>query len=227
MDMKIKDIMTELGGAFAVTWLIFGITVWNVADNPAMGTSVVGLGMATLGGMLALGIAWMAFSGADILPPITWMKAITSEDLTDQNMWTATIIRLITQVMGAILATIMMAKLQPDYVTAATSWAANPPVGYEFAMWSIVGLIAAGAVLGQIHSKVENDWAMPIAVMAMAGLVNFESAADMAIMIMNGTEHAMAYAVPWLVDGVVIGVGALMGIKIDEMIASVDDASEE
>ena len=37
MEMKIKDIMTELGGAFAVTWLIFGITVWNVADDPAMG----------------------------------------------------------------------------------------------------------------------------------------------------------------------------------------------
>ena len=225
--MKIKDIMTELGGAFAVTWLIFGITVWNVADDPTMGTSFVGLGMATLGGMLALGIAWMAFSGADILPPITWMKAITSEDLTDQNMWTATIIRLITQVMGAILATIMMAKLQPDYVTAAIAWSANPPVDYEIAIWSIVGLIAAGAVLGQIHSKVENDWAMPIAVMAMAGLVNFESASDMATMIMNGTEHAIAYTVPWLVDGIVIGVGALMGMKIDEMIASVDDASEE
>ena len=57
MEMKIKDIMTELGGAFAVTWLIFGITVWNVADDPAMGMSVVGIGLATLGGMLALGIA--------------------------------------------------------------------------------------------------------------------------------------------------------------------------
>jgi hypothetical protein len=44
---------------------------------------------------------------------------------------------------------------------------------------------------------------------------------------MNGTEHAMAYTVPWLVDGIVIGVGALVGMKIDEMIASVDDASEE
>ena len=75
MEMKIKDIMTELGGAFAVTWLIFGITVWNVADDPTMGMSVVGIGLATLGGMLALGIAWMAFAGADILPPITWMTS--------------------------------------------------------------------------------------------------------------------------------------------------------
>ena len=56
MEMKMKDIMTELGGAFAVTWLIMGITV-ATAD----GTALVGLGMATLGGMLALGIAWMAF----------------------------------------------------------------------------------------------------------------------------------------------------------------------
>ena len=66
MEMKINDIMTELGGAFAVTWLIMGITI--MGDG---GPEVVGLGMASLGGMLALGIAWMAFSGADILPPIT------------------------------------------------------------------------------------------------------------------------------------------------------------
>jgi len=222
MEMKINDIMTELGGAFAVTWLIMGITI--MGDG---GPEVVGLGMASLGGMLALGIAWMAFSGADILPPITWMKALTSDDLADQDMWTSTIIRLITQVVGAILAAIMMAKLQPDYITAATAWAANPPVDYEFAMWSIIGLVAAGAVLGQISAKVNNDWAMPIAVMAMAGIVNFQSAQDMSTMLMNGTQHAMAYTVPWLVDGIVIGVGALLGMKIDEMISDMDDASAE
>jgi len=44
---------------------------------------------------------------------------------------------------------------------------------------------------------------------------------------MNGTQHAMAYTVPWLVDGIVIGVGALLGMKIDEMISDMDDASAE
>jgi hypothetical protein len=228
MEMKMKDIMNELGGAFAVTWLIMGITVWNNPEDPMFGVSDVGLGMASLGGVLALGIAWMAFSGADILPPITWMKAITSDDITDQNMWTSTIIRLITQVVGAILAAILMAQLQPDYVTYAQAWP-DGQASWSFALWSVMGLIAAGAILGQISAKVDNNWAMPIAVMALAGIVNFESANDMASMLMNGTEDALAVTVPWLVDGVCIGVGALLGMKIDGFIADMDsdDSSSE
>ena len=224
MEMKLKDIMTELGGAFTVTWLIMGITVWS-GDAGASAPAVVGLGMASLGGMLALGVAWMAFSGAHILPPVTWMHAMTSEDLTDQDMWMGTVIRLITQVVGAILAAIMMAQMNENYITYADAWP-DGQVAYEFAMWSILGLIAAGAILGQIQSKAGNAWAMPIAVMAMSSIVNWESAQDMASMLMNGTEDAMAVAVPWLVDGIVIGVGALMGMKIDEMIETADSSEE-
>ena len=223
MEMKMNDIMTELGGAFAVTWLIIGITVMGET-----GAEEVGLGMASFGGMLVLGIAWMVFAGADILPPITWMKAITSEDLTDQDMWTGTIIRLITQVVGAILATIMMVQLEPDFVTYAVTYPDGQDA-YAFALWSVVGLIAAGAILGQIHTKVDYDWAMPIAVMALAGIVNFESANDMASMLMNGTEDALAVTIPWLIDGIVIGIGALVGMKIDEIISDADavDADAE
>jgi len=36
----------------------------------------------------------------------------------------------------------------------------------------------------------------------------------------------MAVTIPWLVDGLVIGVGALMGMKIDEMIANADSSEE-
>ena len=227
MEMKMKDIMTELGGAFAVTWLIMGITV-ATAD----GTALVGLGMATLGGMLALGIAWMAFSGAHILPPVTWMHAMTSDDLTDQSMWTSTIIRLITQIVGAVLAAILMVNLQPEFIAYETAFPNGQEeymAGYSMseAMWVVGGLIAAGAILGQIHAKTDNDWAMPIAVMALAGIVNFESASDMASMLMNGTGDAMAVTVPWLVDGIVVGIGAVMGVKIDEMIATADESSEE
>jgi len=216
--------MTELGGAFTVTWLIMGITVWS-GDVGTSAPLVAGLGMASLGGMLALGVAWMAFSGAHILPPVTWMHAMTSDDMTDQNMWMGTVIRLITQVVGAVLAIIMMSKLQPDFVTYSQAWP-DGQASYEFAMWSVVGLLAAGAILGQIQAKAGSTWAMPIAVMAMATIVNFESAADMASMLMNGQEDAMAVTIPWLVDGLVIGVGALMGMKIDEMIANADSSEE-
>lgn len=222
--MKMKDIMTELGGAFTVTWLIMGITVWS-GDVGTSAPMVVGLGMASLGGMLALGVAWMAFSGAHILPPVTWMHAMTSDDITDQNMWMGTVIRLITQVVGAVLAIIMMSKLQPEFVTYSQAWP-DGQASYSVAMWSVVGLLAAGAILGQIQAKADSTWAMPIAVMAMATIVNFESASDMASMLMNGQEDAMAVTIPWLIDGLVIGVGALMGMKIDEMIASADSSEE-
>lgn len=225
MEMKMKDIMNELGGAFTVTWLIMGITLLTAEGFAG---DITGLGMASLGGMLALGIAWKAFDGADILPPITWMKAVTSDDLTDQNMWTSTIIRLITQVVGAMLAATLMVNLQPDHVTYAMAYPDGQDA-WSFALWSVVGLIAAGAVLGQISAKAGNDWAMPIAVMALAGIVNWESANDMSSMILNGTEDAMAVTIPWLVDGVCIGVGALLGMKIDGFIADMDsdDSSSE
>jgi hypothetical protein len=228
MEMKLKDIMNELGGAFAVTWLIMGVTL--IGDDGFAG-DITGLAMTSLGGMLALGIAWKAFDGADILPPITWMKAVTSDDLTDQNMWTSTIIRLITQVVGAILAIILMINTIPEGSEMWTYAMENTEAqaAWSFALWSVVGMIAAGAILGQVSAKAGNDWAMPIAVMALAGFVNFESAADMASMLMNGTGDALAVAIPWLVDGVCIGVGALMGMKIDGFIADMDsdDSSSE
>jgi hypothetical protein len=37
----------------------------------------------------------------------------------------------------------------------------------------------------------------------------------------------MAVTIPWLVDGIVVGIGAVMGVKIDEMIATADESSEE
>ena len=46
---------------------------------------------------------------------------------------------------------------------------------------------------------------------------------------MNVTEDALAVTIPWLIDGIVIGIGALVGMKIDEIIADADaeDADAE
>lgn len=217
MEFDIKKTMTELGGAFAVTWLVFGITVMVKNDAGDMiGTELVGLGLATLGGMLALGIAWMAFKGADILPPITWMKMLSNKDnLSDGDAWINTAITLVAQLVGAALAIVLMGQITADYVTYAMAYPAGQDA-WAFDAMTVLGLVAAGAVLGHIHSKVDNNWAMPIAVMAMAGLVNFESAADMASMIINDTSDAMAVAMPWLIDGICVGVGALIAGQIDE-----------
>lgn len=213
--MDTKSLMNEMGGAFAVTWLVFGATVWNDPADMLAGTSVVGLGLASVGGMFAMGIAWMAFNGAHILPPVTWMNIMTS-DMSDQDMWMNNGLKLVMQLVGAALAIVLMAEvLEWDMVTYAQAY----PTGqgdYEFDAMAVAGLVAAGAVLGHINSKVDNDWAMPVAVMAMAGLINFESAADMASMIMNDTGDALAVALPWLLDGAFVGAGAFVGGWIDE-----------
>ncbi len=213
--MDTKSLMNEMGGAFAVTWLVFGATVWNDPADMLAGTSVVGLGLASVGGMFAIGIAWMAFNGAHILPPVTWMNIMTS-DMSDQDMWMNNGLKLVMQLVGAALAIVLMAEvLEWDMVTYAQAYPAGQG-DYEFDAMAVAGLVAAGAVLGHINSKVDNDWAMPVAVMAMAGLINFESAADMASMVMNDTGDAMAVALPWLLDGAFVGAGAFVGGWIDE-----------
>ena len=211
--MDTKSLMNEMGGAFAVTWLVFGATLWT--DGAGSATEMTGLGLATVGGMFAMGIAWMAFNGAHILPPVTWMNIMTS-DMSDQDMWMNNGLKLVMQVVGAALAIVLMAEvLEWDMVTYAQAY----PDGqgdFEFDAMAVAGLVVAGAILGHINSKVDNDWAMPVAVMAMAGLINFESAADMASMIMNDTGDAMAVALPWLLDGAFVGAGAFVGGWIDE-----------
>jgi hypothetical protein len=213
--MDTKSLMNEMGGAFAVTWLVFGATVWNDPADMLAGTSVVGLGLASVGGMFAMGIAWMAFNGAHILPPVTWMNIMTS-DMSDQDMWMNNGLKLVMQVVGAALAIVVMAEvLEWDMVTYAQAYPAGQG-DWEFDAMSVAGLLVAGAILGHINSKVDNDWAMPVAVMAMAGLINFESAADMASMIMNDTGDALAVALPWLLDGAFVGAGAFMAGWIDD-----------
>ncbi len=212
--MDTKSLMNEMGGAFAVTWLVFGATLWTDGAGSAM--EMTGLGLATVGGMFAMGIAWMAFNGAHILPPVTWMNIMTS-DMSDQDMWMNNGLKLVMQIVGAAVALVLMAEVlevegMVDYATAYP----DGQDAWAFDAMSVAGLVAAGAVLGHINSKVDNDWAMPIAVMAMAGLVNFESAADMASMVMNDTGDAMAVALPWLLDGAFVGAGAFVGGWIDE-----------
>ena len=228
MEMEMKKWMNEIGGAFAVTWLIAGITVWNDADNMLMGVSLVGAGMASLGGMLALGVVWMAFRGADILPIVTWMKMMTGDMSDVEGNWMANGITLVMQIVGGVLALVLMGQLEPSAVTYAQAFPTGQ-AAWEFDATAMMGLVAVGAILGHISTKVDNDWAMPIAVMTMAGLVNFEGAMDMASMLVNTAfDDLAAVAIPWILDGVVVGIGALIAMKIDEALdADAADASAE
>ncbi|MDP6845283.1 MAG: hypothetical protein QF722_07040, partial [Candidatus Thalassarchaeaceae archaeon] len=62
MELNVKKMMTEMGGAFAVTWLIFGVTLKTDAGLPGGAT---GMGLAGIMGVVGLTVAWMAFKGAD------------------------------------------------------------------------------------------------------------------------------------------------------------------
>lgn len=209
MNVNWKGLMNELGGAFAVTWLVFGITVWNDAADMTAGTSVVGLGLASLGGMLALAVAWMAFAGAHILPPVTWMHMITGDVSDVEGNWMANGMKLVAQIIGAALAIFLMAETTADYVEYATAHAGGQDA-YKVEIMTTLSLIAAGALLGHINTNVNNSWAMPVAVLATAGIVNYASAADMASMLMNETGDIMAVAIPWIVDGASVGIGAFV-----------------
>ena len=215
MELNVKKMMTEMGGAFAVTWLIFGVTLTNGTDT--------GMGLAGIMGVVGLTVAWMAFKGADILPQITWMKQMSSTDnLSDTDAWMNTGITLAMQIVGGIVAYVLVGQMYDNIFGYADASAALGDAfwgntSWEFDMGTTLGLIAAGAVLGQVMA-VDSRWAMPVAIVMMTSIIDFESAAKMASVLMNEAGDTVNVALPWLLNGVFLGAGALLGSIIDENI---------
>ena len=213
MGMDTKDMMNEMGAAFAVTWLVFGM--------PMIDGTLVGIGMEGAAGtgimaVAALGVVWMAFAGAHILPPVTWMHIMTG-DLADTDSWMTNGAKLAMQVVGGALALIMMAEMNgSDAVTYAQAW----PEGQEawaFDAMTIAGGVAAGAILWCIHSKAGNVWATAVGVVAMGSYIGATGSTDMASMLMNDAANdLMPVLLAWIVTGISVGLGALVATKIDE-----------
>ena len=227
MELNVKKMMTEMGGAFAVTWLIFGVTL--KADGlPGDST---GMGLAGIMGVVGLTVIWMAFKGADILPQVTWMKQMSSTDnLSDTDAWMNTGITLAMQIVGGIVAYVLLSQMHDSIFGYADAAALHTAMGtdfwgttaWEFNMGATLGLIAAGAVLGQVMA-VDSRWAMPVAIVMMTSIVNFESATQMASVLMNEAGDTVNVALPWLLDGVFLGVGTLLGNIINENIPSEEE----
>ena len=97
--------MNEMGGAFMVAWLAGG--------------------MDSLGGALVLAAAWMAIGGAHILPVITWGHIMTG-DLSDTDAWMDNGSRLLAQVVGAILALMLVGSGSVEAVAGQ-----SPAAGYR------------------------------------------------------------------------------------------------
>ena len=214
MGMDTKDMMNEMGAAFAVTWLVMGYSVWSGAAM-ASEVELIGIGMGGIMAVAALGVAWMAFAGAHILPPVTWMHIMTG-DLADADSWMANGTKLAMQVVGGALALVMMASLNDDGVTYAQSMGGEAMADFAFDEMAIAGGVAAGAILWCIHSKAGNVWATAVGVVAMGSYIGATGSTDMASMLMNEMGDLLPTLLDWLVTGISVGLGALLATKVDE-----------
>jgi len=177
--------MNEMGGAFMVCWLAGGV--------------------GSLEGALVLAAAWMAIGGAHILPAITWGHIMTG-DLADQDSWMDNGSRLVAQVIGAVLAVVMITEGESSAVAAPDMWA--------FDMWPALGMIAGGALLWTVYSRCD-AWVTAFVVMAMGTMVG--NSMGMASNLMGDGGDIAAMASHWVLDGLMVGIGAMASVKIAEM----------
>jgi len=203
MEMDWKTNMAELGGAFMVSLLVLAELPGTDADGAATGDLLIA-------GLL-LAVAMAAMAGAHILPMFTWISAMTG-DLQDTDAWIGNVMRLVMQVVGAGAALVLMAG--DDGVSAAT----DAPEMWAFELWAMLGMVAAGAVIGAVASRCDG-WMTAFAVVALAGAMGagVTGADTMAGEVMGGGAIVEA-ASTWVLDGVVIGVGALLGGMLEDQL---------
>jgi hypothetical protein len=169
-------------------------------------------------GVAALGVAWMAFAGAHILPPVTFMHMMTG-DLDDKDAWMANGLKLAMQIVGGLLALLMMAELNENGVTYEQSMGGEPMADWAFDAMTMLGGIAAGAVLWCIHSRTDNPWATAIGIIAMGSYIGASGSTDMASMLANEMGDLVPTLLDYVVTGLSVGLGALLATKIDEAMA--------
>ena len=210
MEMDMNAMKAEIGGAFVVAWL------------------VVGMGWGSLGAAVVMAGVWMAFSGAHVLPVITWMHMMTG-DLSDaEGNWMPNGMRLIAQVLGAMLAILMMTEMG----AIESTWDQVQP-GFDAPdAWGAITMVAAGAIFWTIHTRADSAWVSGFAVMALAGMmgmtydvmagdvvaatVSTTGAGEMASSIASSGHEIASIAQAWIVDGLLCGLGALVAVKVDE-----------
>ena len=195
--MDMDNMMNEMGGAFMVAWLAGG--------------------MDSLGGALVLAAAWMAISGAHILPVITWGHIMTG-DLGDTDAWMDNGTRLLAQVVGAILALMLIGGGTIAGVeTETTMW--------SFDLWDTLGAVAAGALLWTVYDRCD-AWVTAFVVMAIvatatddvAAVIDFGGASNMGTSLVGGGDDVVAAMVAWVMGGLWAGVGAMVATKVPDLI---------
>ena len=210
--MDWKGNMAELGGAFMLSWVVLG-----------MG----GSGVGTLIGAATLAVAWMAFSGAHLLPVVTWCHMMTGDMSDTEGNWMANGMRLVFQALGALVAVLLMTEagsLDTPTFVAPEMWVAD----MGSMMWPVITMMAVGAVWWQIHTRCDSEWVSALGLMALSGVgIHLDGGHMMGSMLADGGTQVADVVVDWIMNGLVVGLGALLGMKIDEMIPDGDDTSAE
>ena len=213
MEINIKENMNEIGGSFMLSWAIMG---GLLSSGMAMMETGVGVG-------LIIAVAWMAFAGAHILPMVTWCHMLTGDLADVEGNWMRNGMRLVSQVIGACLAIVLMTEAGE----IDTSWAATDMWITEIGdvYWSVLAMVAAGAVWWQIHTRCETEWVSAFGLMAFAGVMTITGATEMGASITSGFDGMVDTLVNWICDAAFIAIGALLGVKIDELLP--EAAAEE
>ena len=205
MEMDMNAMKAEMGGAFVVSWLILGSA---------------GLGFGSLEGAVVLAAAWMAFSGAHILPVVTWCHMMTG-DLGDvEGNWMANGMRLLAQIVGAVLAVLLMTEAG----ALDSPWVANAFEAPD--LWGALGMIAAGAIFWTVHTRCDSAWVSGFAAMALFASMGMDYGSDisttganeMAAMMLDGFGSVGDVAPTWIVDGLLVGIGAFVGGQVDDLL---------
>tara|TARA_B100000929_G_scaffold78225_1_gene61029 strand:- start:568 stop:1197 length:630 start_codon:yes stop_codon:yes gene_type:complete len=209
MEMDWKTNMAELGGAFMVSLLVLG-------ELPGVDDAGDATGSLLIAGLL-LAVAMAAMAGAHILPMFTWISAMTG-DLQDTDAWMGNGMRLLMQVVGAALALLLMAEAGD--VTAADSemWSVDVWGAEDNAMDGAVMMLAGGALIGAIASRCDG-WMTAFAVVALAGSLGAGvGGADMMASELVGGGNIVEGLSNWVMDGVIIGLGAMLGGLIEDQL---------
>jgi len=198
MEIDKKVMMAELGGAFVVSWVVFG------------------MGMGSIEGAVALAVVWMAFSGAHVLPVVTWCNMMTGDLGDAEGNWMANGMRLVAQAIGATLAIV----LATEAGGIETGWAATDMWIPDIAdnIWGVLATVSAGALWWQVHTRCDSEWASAFGLMVLGGAMMLTGAHEMGASIASSGAGIVDTLANWICDGLFVGVGALIGVKIDEAI---------
>ena len=194
MNMDMNAMKAEMGGAFVMSYVVFG------------------LGLSTLEGAVAMAVVWMTFAGAHVLPVVTWCHMLTGDLADAEGNWMANGMRLLAQVVGGVLAILMVTEVG----AIETGWAAT-----EFAApeaWAAITTVAAGALWWYVHSSTDSAWVSAFGLMALGGAMMLSGGHEMAASIASSGDGIVDVAMAWVLDGALVGLGALAATKIDEML---------